>query len=230
MKTCRSWLPGLLALFLSVMVLSQAAPEGWLTISRDNLCVTEGTIEKSGDRLHVSVPKMRAYVTEPTDQSAEVRFKYLGPTSKDAPLGSGIMRRQFGFKLHAQDPCNLVYAIWRIEPESKLVVSVKRNPSQHTSAECGNRGYQNIKPRKASPVPRLEIGQSHTLRAEMKGDELRVFVDNRPVWEGVVGSDAAGLDGPVGIRSDNAQLEFDLLARKSASTAGGRACKAVDSD
>lgn len=189
---------------------SQATPESWLTISRDNLCITEGAIEKSSsDRLRVGVPKMHAYVTEPTAQSVEVHFKYLGATSKDVPLGSGIMRRQFGFKLHAQDPCNLVYAIWRIEPESKLVVSVKRNPNQHTSAECGNRGYQNIKPRKAAPVPRVEAGQSHTLRAEMQGDELRVFVDNHPAWEGSVGADAASLDGPVGIRSDNAQIEFE---------------------
>jgi hypothetical protein len=202
----------------------------WLRVDRAQLCVTEGVIGQSGDRLAVNVPKMRAYVLEPTGQSVEVRFKYLGPTSKDAPLGSGIMRRQFGFKLHAQDPCNLVYTIWRIEPESKLVVSVKRNPTQHTSAECGNRGYQNIKPRKASPVPRLEAGQSHTLRAEMSGEELRVFVDNRRVWEGSVGADAASLEGPVGIRSDNAQIEFDLLARKPDGGAHASTCKAGDSD
>jgi hypothetical protein len=166
----------------------------------------------------VSVPKMRAYVTEWTAQSAEVRFTYLGGTSKESALGSGTIRRQFGLKLHAQDPCNLVYAIWRIDPESKLVVSVKRNRSAHTSAECGNRGYENIKPRRASPVPRLGAGQSHTLRAEMKNAELRVFVDNREVWEGDVGSDAATLEGPVGIRSDNARLEFDLMARESQGT------------
>jgi hypothetical protein len=188
---------------------------GWLTIHRDHLCVTEGAIENAArDRLSVNVPKMRAYVTEWTAQSAEVRFTYLGGTSKESALGSGTIRRQFGLKLHAQDPCNLVYAIWRIDPESKLVVSVKRNPSAHTSAECGNRGYENIKPRKASPVPRLGAGQSHTLRAEMKSAELRVFVDNREVWEGDVGSDAAKLEGPVGIRSDNARLEFELMARE----------------
>jgi hypothetical protein len=221
---------------------AQSRPGAWQKITRDELCVTEGSIEKSGnaqdkneDRLQVSVPKMRAYVIEPTAQSAELRFKYLGPTSKEAPLGSGIMRRQFGFKLHAQDPCNLVYAIWRIDsgskpPESKLVVSIKRNPTQHSSAECGNRGYQNIKPRKASPTPRLEAGESHTLRAEMQRDELRVFVDNRPVWEGSVGADAASLEGPIGIRSDNAQVEFELLARKPDGEAHASACKAGDSD
>ncbi len=164
---------------------------------------------------------MRAYVNHWTTQSAELRFTYLGGTSQESKLGSGAIRRQFGLKLHAEDPCNLVYAIWRVvtestPPESKLVVSVKRNPGQHTSAECGNRGYVNIKPRKASAVPGLDSGQSHTLRAEMKNAELRVFVDDQEVWEGDVGPDAAKLDGPVGIRSDNTRLEFELLTREPA--------------
>jgi hypothetical protein len=54
--------------------------------------------------------------------------------------------------------------MWRIEPESELVVSVKSNPGQHTSAECGNRGYRNIKSR---PVPVLRSGHTHDLRAEI---------------------------------------------------------------
>jgi hypothetical protein len=211
---------------------SESAPGSWLSIDRGNLCVTEGAVAKVfGERLRVDIPKMRAYSTVPTAQSAEVRFTYLGPTGKEARLGSGEIRRQFGLKLHAQDACNLVYAIWRIEPESKLVVSVKRNPGAHTSAECGNRGYQNVKPRKASAVPRLTPGQSHTLRAEMKHYELRVFIDNHEVWEGSVGVDAATLAGPVGIRSDNAQLEFDLKARRPESAGEtGSPCKASDSD
>lgn len=165
--------------------------------------------------MSVNVPKMRAYVTQWTAQSVEVRFTYLGGTSKESALGSGTIRRQFGLKLHAQDPCNLVYAMWRIDPESKLVVSVKRNPNAHTGRECGNHGYENIKPRKATAVPRLQPGQSHTLRAEMKKDELRVFADNHEVWEGSVGPDAAGLEGPLGIRSDNARLDFEFMARES---------------
>jgi hypothetical protein len=204
----------LLAGVLLCLTFAQSA--GWLTVHRDHLCVTEGEIEKTAkDRLSVNVPKMRAYVNEWTAQSAELRFTYFGGTSKESALGSGAIRHQFGLKLHAQDPCNLVYAIWRIDPESKLVVSMKRNPSAHTSAECGNRGYENIKPRKASPVPRLEPGQSHTFRVEMKKEELRAFVDNHEVWEGEVGSDAAKLEGPVGIRSDNARLEFDFMAREA---------------
>jgi hypothetical protein len=193
---------------------------GWVSVGRERLCVTEGAVEQAADhssmdhRLSVNAPKMRAYLNQWTTQSAELRFTYLGGTSKESALGSGAIRRQFGLKLRAQDPCNLVYAIWRVNPESKLVVSVKRNPEQHTSAECGNRGYINIKPRKASAVPRLEAGQSHTLRAEMTNTDLRLLVDKHEIWEGDVGPDAAKFDGPVGIRSDNARLEFEFLTRE----------------
>jgi hypothetical protein len=125
-------------------------------------------------------------------------------------LGPAELRRQFGLKLRAQDACNLVYAMWRIEPESKLVVSVKSNPGQHSSAQCGNRGYRNIKPRRSTSVPVLRSGETHTLRAEMNGAEMKVFVDNSLVWEGSVGPAALAFDGPIGIRSDNARLQIEL--------------------
>ena len=199
---------------LPLLVFGTAYPQGpgkKLSVGRNNLCVTEGAIEKAASgRLSINVPKMRAYVNTWTAADVEARFTYLGPTAEESRLGSGQVRRQFGLKLRAQDPCNLVYAMWRIEPESKLVVSVKRNPGQHTSAECGNRGYQNIKPQRFTAVPLLRAGDSHTLRAEMRGENLRVFADDSEVWEGNVGPDAASLEGPVGMRSDNARLELDL--------------------
>jgi hypothetical protein len=178
-------------------------------VSKANLCVTEGSIEETPDHhLSVNVAKMRAYVNAYTQPVAQMRFTYLGSTPNEAPLASGEMRRQFGLKLRAQDACNLVYAMWRIEPESKLVVSVKNNPGEHTSAQCGNRGYQNIKPLHSSSLP--------SLRAEMNGAELRVFADDSPVWEGFVGADALGFEGPVGMRSDNARLEIKLEAGQPA--------------
>jgi hypothetical protein len=213
---------------------STPSPAGeWFPIGRSKLCVTEGAIDSAPrDRLSVNVSKMRAYVNAWTSQSIEVRFTYLGPTGTESVLGSGQIRRQFGLKLHAQDPCNLVYAMWRIDPESKMVVSVKRNPAQHTSAECANRGYINIKARKASAVPRLETGQSHALRAEMEKGELRVFIDNREAWQGNVGADGAKLEGPVGIRSDNVRLEFDLRTGEYKGPHPNylRGCKSGDSD
>jgi hypothetical protein len=201
-----------------------------MPVSRANLCVTEGTIgELPGRRLSVSVPKMRAYVNAYTQPVAEVRFTYLGSTGNEAPLASGEMRRQFGLKLRAQDACNLVYAMWRIEPESKLVVSVKSNPGEHTSAQCGNRGYQNIKPRRSVPVPTLRSGDTHVLRAQMNGAEMQVFADNSLVWEGSVGQDALTFDGPVGIRSDNARLQIDLRTGKPI-TAKAPGCRGEESE
>jgi hypothetical protein len=202
--------------FLCVMSFTIAAttPASKLTpVSRANLCVTEGAIsELPGPRLSVSVPKMRAYLNASPPQVVEAQFTYLGSTGNEAHLGSAELRRQFGLKLHAQDACNLVYVMWRIEPESRLVVSVKSNPGEHTSIQCGNHGYHNIKSRHNSPVPALRPGEAHALRAEMKLAALRVFVDNSLVWEGSVGPDAMVFDGPVGIRSDNARLQIELRA------------------
>jgi hypothetical protein len=204
--------------FLLVPVLAVCAgaksPGTNLTpVSRASLCVTEGTIDAlAGGRLSVTVPKMRAYLNAFTAQIVEAHFTYLGSTGNEARLGSGELRRQLGLKLRAQDACNLVYAMWRIEPESKLVVSIKSNPGQHSSAECANRGYRNIKPQRSKPVPVLHSGDTHDLRAEINGDGIRVFADGQLVWEGSLGPEALAFDGPVGIRSDNARLELELRA------------------
>ena len=110
--------------------------------------------------------------------------------------------------------CNLAYAMWRVTPREELVVSVKSNPGQHTSAECGNRGYHNVKPLRSSPVPVLRSGDKHSLRAEMNGEQLRVWVDGSVVWDGNAGAEAMAFDGPVGIRSDNARPEFKPQAER----------------
>jgi hypothetical protein len=212
------------ALSLSAAPASESTATKLRSISRANLCVTEGAVEElPGQKLSVSVPKMRAYLNELTPQSVEARLIYLGSTGNEARLGSGELRRQFGLKLRAQDACNLVYAMWRIEPESKLVVSVKSNPGQRTSAECGNRGYRNIKPRRSTPVPVLRSGDARALRAEMNGAEMKVFVDNSLVWEGSVGQEAMGFDGPVGMRSDNARLQIELRAGQPFKNQSGQA-------
>src|SRR5215471_12265399 len=99
---------------------SLTSPVRMIPVPRIKMCVTEGVLEELKDsRLSVKVPKMRAVVAASTTPVAEARLTYLGPTSADAPLASGEMRRQFGLKLRAQDGCNLIYVMWRIEPESK---------------------------------------------------------------------------------------------------------------
>jgi hypothetical protein len=88
----------------------------------------------------------------------------------------------------------------------------KTNPMQHSSSECGNRGYRNIKPRRSSAIADLRAGQTRRLAASMNGDEMKVFVDGSSVWEGSLGADVIHLQGPVGIRSDNARLLVELRA------------------
>ena len=215
--------------FLSPKINSQSTH--FVPVSKANLCVTEGTIDQQpGQSLSVNVSKMRAYVNAFTQPVAEARFTYLGSTPNESPLASGEMRRQFGLKLRAQDACNLVYAMWRIEPESKLVVSVKTNPGQHTSAQCGNRGYTNIKPERSTPVPVLTPGSTHTLRAQMNGAEMEVFADNSLVWEGSVSTDALSFDGPVGLRSDNARLLIDFATGQSTKQQTSPGCRGQESE
>jgi hypothetical protein len=214
------------ALIVLGLSLSAASEPKLTLVSLANLCVTEGMIEElPGGRLAVNVPKMRAYVNASTPQIVEAHFTYLGSTGHEARLGSGELRRQFGLKLRAENACNLVYAMWRIEPESKLVVSVKSNPGQHSSSQCGNRGYRNIKPSRSKPVPAPRSGTAHTLRAEMNGAAMKVFADNALVWEGSVSKDALGFEGPVGIRSDNARLQIELRAGQPFKAHAGAGCR-----
>ena len=178
-----------------------------------NLCVTEGKIAESGDhKLSVAVPKMRAFVAKPTLQEVEAHFTYLGPTEESSPLSSGELRRQFGLKLRAQDGCNLVYAMWRIEPKPELVVSVKSNPGMTASSECDAHGYHNIAPTRSAALPHVDSGGHYTLRAIMDGGKLRVYANNKLVWRGDLGAEALAFNGPVGVRSDNGRFNFELFA------------------
>ena len=214
-----------LLILLSVLNLgasSESLGANFVPVPRAKLCVTEGAIDAlPGPRLSIDVPKMRAYLNESTPQAIQAHFTYLGQTANPSRLGSGTIRTQFGFKLHAQDACNLVYAMWRIEPESQLVVSIKSNPGQHTSAQSGSQGYQNIKPARSKPVPVLRPGETHWFRAQMNGSEMTVFVDNSPIWEGSIPPVALGFNGPVGIRSDNARMELELRAPQPQATQSG---------
>jgi hypothetical protein len=211
---------------LAVSAAAGSAATKLTAVSRANLCVTEGVIEElPSSRLSVDTSKMRAYVNATAAQSVEARFTYVGPTASDAPLGSGQIRRQFGLKLRAQDACNLVYAMWRFEPKSMLVVSLKRNPGQHTSAQCGNRGYRNISPRFSAPIPTLRPGDAHTLRAELIDAQLTIFVDNTLAWRGSVAPVAGQLDGAVGIRSDNVRLQIELRAPIGGQAGSARDCR-----
>lgn len=201
-------------LVISAFVISSGADSSFSRIESRDLCVTNGVVSTSPDgRLAIDTPSSRAVLRIASEPAAEIRFRYLGPTAGSKPLASGEMRRQIGLKLRAQDTCNLLYVMWHIEPDSRIAVSVKRNPGQHTHAECGAHGYTNIRPIRGVAMDRILPGESHTLRAELHGTDLRVIADGRPVWEGTVGDTVKEFDGPVGFRTDNARFVFDYFAR-----------------
>jgi hypothetical protein len=204
-----------LALTIGCAARSQSPPPTDFLVAHPSLCVTEGALEDSGAlRMSVNVPKMRAYMNRPSADAAELRFTYVGPTTQQIALASGASRQQLGLKLRAADPCNLVYVMWRLEPRTQLVVSIKTNPDEHSSSQCGNRGYRNIKPQSHGPLPSVTPGTAHRLSAEIRADQVWVYADGSLAWQGQLGSDAAALRGPVGLRTDNVRLDFQLAVER----------------
>jgi hypothetical protein len=206
----------------------QTAPASSLEhIGRKDICVTNGAVtERPNGQLAIDTPSSRAVlgstVDKSADQAAEVRFRYVGPSLSTKPLASGELRRQIGLKLRAQDTCNLIYAMWHIEPDAVVAVSIKRNVGMNTHQQCGARGYINIKAQKRIDLPPMRPGETHTLRAELHGNMLTVTADGKPAWQGGLGNEAQFPVGPPGFRTDNARFEFDYYADRPAKPPQGR--------
>jgi len=174
--------------------------------------ISDGHIEKAvGNRLMTQSKEMRATLKRNTSQHVAVNFTYLGPSLELSRLGSGEIRHQFGIKLKAQDICNLVYVMWNFDTQ-KIAVSVKTNAGQRTHEECLDRGYINdIKADIKKDPPALHVDEPHILAADLDGQQLDVTVDGKVVWRGMLPAMVLQLHGPVGLRSDNAQVVFDCF-------------------
>lgn len=190
-------------------------------ITADTLCVTRGKLTETTDLAkRIDVPTFRAVAPGHAGDAAAVRVRVNGRTEHTRALASGQERRQVGLKLRAQDGCNLVYVMWRLDPKPKLDVSVKRNPGQRTAKECGADGYTKVKPITATKyLPDLLDGSEHELRAEISGNSLLAWIDDQQVWRGTLPEGAAELSGPAGVRSDN--LSIDLVSLSVEKRAGG---------
>jgi hypothetical protein len=186
-------------------------------IDRNDLCVTNGAVSTLPDgRLAVGTPSSRAVVrTTPestADQVAEIRFRYLGPTPTSKPLASGELRRQIGLKLRAQDTCNLIYAMWHIEPDPRVAVSIKRNAGMDTHEQCHAGGYVIFKAQDRVELSPMRPGEAHALRAELHGNDMTVTADGKVAWQGNFGNELPPLNGPPGLRTDNARFELEYFA------------------
>jgi hypothetical protein len=192
--------------------------------SAPRLCFTLGAATAAeGGRMRIDAAKTRAVSDAWNADRAEIAFRYRGPTDEATALGSGAVRRQLGLKLRAENGCNLVYAMWRMEPKNEIVVSVKRNVGQRTHAECKNRGYVNVKPdTRATTLPTVRASnEEHTLGAEIVDGVLVVRADGAIVWKGALPEDARALRGPGGIRTDNVKLDVSSVPQMIPTTCRG---------
>lgn len=180
-----------------------------------DLRVTSGTIESEGPgRFSNRSPTLRAWLGSTPRSAAALEFVYRGPTLEAAPLASGELRRQIGLELRARDTCNVVYVMWHIEPSPGIVVSVKSNPGQSRHSECRDRGYSFLQPVTSETAPLVAPGQPHVLAAAIRGRRLHVSTDGRESWVGELPVAAFEFDGPVGVRSDNADFSAALRAEE----------------
>jgi hypothetical protein len=185
------------------------------------LCVTRGAI----DQAAITQPTVRAFAPSAAGDAAQLAFTLKGDARTARALANGQDRRQVGLKLRAQDGCNVIYVMWRLDPKPKLDVSVKRNPGKRSHEECGAEGYAKVKPtRRPSPPPELISGGAHTLRAEIQGDDLFAWIDGTLAWQGRLPDDARALAGPAGLRTDNLELA-NLVLSAAPRTGDAAACK-----
>jgi hypothetical protein len=196
-----------------------AAPaRPWQTVHASGLAVTSGSVFSAGaSQLQTNSDEMRAVQRDHGHHASDARlaFRFLGNSTATKPLGSGLVRRQIGLKLLATDPCNLLYVMWRTFPDRVIEISIKSNPGQNTSAECGNNGYSDV-----AVIPELAGGHGrHVLEADTRRAAdgtlvLSVYADSKLVRKVTLAADiTAGLDGPIGIRSDNGRYRFTLSVR-----------------
>jgi hypothetical protein len=197
-------------IFMSAVAVGHA--EALRPVTLRDICVTNGEIRTGPDgRLQINSVSSRAVLRFLSQPAAEIRFTYLGPSAQSKPLASGELRRQIGIKLRAENTCNLIYAMWHIEPNSRVAVSIKRNPGMSTHGQCHAGGYINLKQTGAAEPPKVAAGQTHVLHAEIRGANLVVLADGVEAWRGDLGPVIASFDGPVGLRTDNARFAFDYF-------------------
>ena len=190
-------------------------------VAQGALCVTHGQIDTSSGHLKIRAPSVRAVAVGSAGDDALLSFTYVGPTGEVKALASGDVRRQIGLKLRAENGCNLLYVMWRIEPKAQIVVSLKRNPGATTHRQCGTRGYRNLVARAGTQPPALGPNLEHRLHAKLDGRILRVWADRGLAWEGDVGDETLALRGPAGVRSDNGRFDVELDTRAAKAPLAG---------
>lgn len=209
-RRVRLWI-ALPLLSLGLMSVAHPRERG---VAPGDVCVTNGVVEReAGGRFVINSPSSRAVVRGSDDSVGTLKFEYLGPAKGETKLASGVVRRQLGIKLRAEDSCNVIYIMWGIDPEPGLVVSMKVNEGKTTHAQCGVKGYKLVPATFEKPVAPIKVGEPRTLAAKLdENRKLTVRVDGDVVWEGIAFPTAKTMYGYTGIRTDNARVRFEWLS------------------
>jgi len=208
--------PAVLAVLLATCAAALAAPAPmWEPVHASELAVTSGSVfATGGSGLGTTSAEVRAVQRDHGRHAGRARLtlQFLGNSTTTKPLGSGLIRRQIGLKLRAADPCNLLYVMWRTYPDQVIEISRKSNPGMHTSRECGNAGYSDLAliPEPAG-VHRTHVLEADTRRTANGSLVLTVYADGRLARKLTLApSLTVGLNGPIGVRSDNGSYRFKL--------------------
>jgi hypothetical protein len=150
----------------------------------------------------------RAFSSSQVGKAVRAKFKYMGDSAVQKPLGSGELRTQLGLYTQALNQCNLVYVMVRLKPKPMLVVQQKLNKGMSTHSQCLNRGYQTLfqtKMNLSNKVPlELHLGASY------QDGQLTVYF-NQEKWAKVtVAPELQGSALKAGVRMDNVEAFFQL--------------------
>lgn len=198
-------------------------------IKPGDVCVTNGAVEKDpSGKFVINSSSSRAVVRGTDDSAAAIKFEYLGPSATESKLASGVVRRQLGIKLRAEDSCNVIYVMWGIEPQPGLIISMKVNEGKASHKECGVKGYKLVPSTFEKAIAPIEVGKPRTLAANLdeKG-KLTVRVDGEVAWEGQTFPTANDMYGYTGVRTDNVRMRFEWLGDDNEVPAARRAGRAA---
>ncbi len=201
-----------LFLFL-LMAFSKAAYADWVELPLSDLQITSGqdrTRLLGSGLIEVKAPVFRATSRSSVSTASQLSFAYREALPNPEPTEGGQVRIQVGQKLMSKDPCNLIYVMWRLFPQERIVVSVKRH-SGSTSAECGGQGYTNVASIAVPADLSARSGSYRDLQSVYDPSTrlLSVQINGREIWEGSLPTKLVrGLSGPVGVRADNGHFRF----------------------
>ncbi len=177
--------------------------------------VTKGDVAAAGaEKYRVTSDQLRLRVEDTTGDAISVRFHYQGLGKNPAvAMGSGLTRHQFGVFLLAENQCNMLYVMLRLDSKNQATIAVqgKRNPEQALHLVCQNHGYETIKPAFTTPIGELKPDSSIDLTAKVNASGMLVVeVDKKMVWQGSVAELRLPKNGYSGIRTDNVAVEFTV--------------------